>query len=110
MPSGTVNDTSESAVKSPNLRETWSQTIALITSLRHVNGRGHAGAQLAFVLDEPDPHREHFIGALVRRLQIARRILATRVDVLDLAHEFLAAERVDRDRHGHALLDVADLG
>src|SRR5215467_5054174 len=108
MPVGTRSETLRSANMSPNARETFSTTIASVT--RHRDRRGHPGAQLVGAGGDADPGREHLVGALVGGLQIARRVLADAVDVLDHALEALVGERVDRDRHLLADRDVAELG
>src|ERR1043166_2074879 len=108
MPGWTRSDTLRSANMSPNARDTFSTTIASVT--RHRDGRGHPGAQPVGAAGDADPGREHLVGALVGGLEIARRVFAHAVDVLDHALEVLIGERVDRDRYLLADRDVAELG
>src|SRR6185295_1942659 len=103
MPVGTRSETLRSANMSPNARETFSTTIASVTRPPgHRDRRGHPGAQLVGAGGDADPGREHLVGALVGGLQIARRVLADAVDVLDHALEALVGERVDGDRPARA--------
>src|SRR5882762_606948 len=108
MPVGTRSETLRSANMLPNARDTFSTTIASLT--RHRDGRGHPGAQPVGAAGDADAGREHLVGALVGRLEVARRVLADAVDMLDHALEVLIGERVDRDRHALADRDVAELG
>src|SRR5215468_10772295 len=108
MPAVTRSDTLRSANISPNARDTFSTTIASVTG--HRDRRGHPGAQPVAAARDPDPGREHLVGALVGGLQVARRVLADAVDPLDRAVERLVGERVDVDRHALADRDVAELG
>src|ERR1041384_6790564 len=96
MPVDTRSETLRSANMSPNARETFSTTIASLT--RHRDRRGHPGAQPVAAAGDPDPGREHLVGALVGGLQVARRVLAHAVDVLHDALERGVGERVDADR------------
>src|SRR3954469_19690958 len=113
MPAVTRSDTLRSANMSPNARDTFSTTIAAgagASGTRHRDPRGHPGAQPVAAAGDPDPAREHLVGALVGGLQVARRVLADAVDPLDHAAERLIGERVDADRHALADRDVAELG
>src|SRR4051812_39944016 len=107
MPRGTSRSTSESATKSPKLRVrclTW-MTASLT---RHLHRRRHASAQLVLALVEIDPDREHLVRALVGRLQVARRVLAFGIDVLDRRLE-RAIERIGRHCDLVANVDVTEL-
>src|SRR6185312_5742899 len=86
-----------------------SRSHADARSLFHRHERGHARAQLIATFADADARGEHLIGALVGGLQVARRVFADGVDVLDHAAERLAGEAVDGDRHVLADGDVADL-
>src|SRR5512140_2594316 len=96
MPAETRSETLRSAKNSPNARDTFSTTIASLT--RHRDRRRHAGAQPLGAARDPDPAREHLIGALVGGLQVSRRILAHAVDVLHDSPQCLSRERVDAAR------------
>src|ERR1043166_9115410 len=96
MPVWTRSETLRRANMSPNARETFSTTIASVT--RHRDGGGHARAQLVGAAGDAHAGGEHLIGALVGGLQVARRVLAHAVDVLDHALERLGRERIDLDR------------
>src|SRR5215475_10838123 len=112
MPVVTRSDTLRSANMSPNARDTFSTTMAgpgaSVTG--HRDRGGHPGAQLVAAAGDPDPGREHLVGALIGGLQVARRVLADAVDPLDHAAERLAGERVDVDRRALADRDVSELG
>src|SRR5690242_1425036 len=114
MPGGTESSTSDSAVKSPNVRVTWSTRMAAVAAVvvsvtGHLHRRRHPRAQLILAFDEVDTHREYLVRALVGGLQITRRVLALRIDVLDGRLE-RAVERVDLHVHPVANVHVTELG
>src|SRR5689334_11893423 len=73
------------SLHSPPGRENPSPSFA--GSFFHRHEGGHAGAQVVAAFDDADARGEHLIGALVGGLQVARRIFADGVDVLDHALE-----------------------
>src|ERR1043165_6198710 len=108
MPGGTSSSTSDSATKSPKLRETcWTRIAASLTG--HLHRRRHARAQHILAFDQLEANREDLVRALVGGLEVARRVLALGVDVLDGRLE-RAAARIDRDRDLIADVNVTELG
>jgi len=50
-----------------------------------VDERRHSGAKLRKTLSQSDSRREYLIGAFIGRLQVARRVFALGVHMLDHA-------------------------
>src|SRR5215472_1370538 len=131
VPLRTMRLTRSSAKKSPNLRETAHASMtggarseegidggaasrlvivrpSLASSFGHRDEGGHSRAQITRTFAQPDARREHLVRPLVGRLQIARRVFAHAIDVLDHALKGLVRERIDRDRHLVADVDPPD--
>src|SRR5438270_10868357 len=89
-PGSTRKLTPSTAVTSPNLRTTFSVTMALMTFLRHKLDVGmNAGAQLALRIGHPQLHADDLMLAFFARLHVARQKFRLLADLLHHRVEIL---------------------